>query len=117
MSKLIHFLNGKFVTEDELLISPRDLGFVRGYAVADFLVTYKNHPFKLSEHIDRLFKSAEIIGLQIPWSKAQVATWVKETLDKNDKDTEKTIKIIVSGGSSHSMHQSDVPTIVMIVNP
>ena len=96
MSKLIHFLNGKFVTDDELLISPRDLGFVRGYAVADFIVTYNHQPFKLSEHVDRLFKSAEIIGLQIPWSKEQISLWVKETLDKNDKDTEKTIKIVLS---------------------
>lgn len=116
MSNLIHFLSGKFVTEDELLISPRDLGFVRGYAIADFLVTHHHQPFKLAEHIDRLFKSAEIIGLQIPWSKTQIATWVKETLDKNDKDTEKTIKIVLSGGKSHSMYQAEIPTIIMIVS-
>ncbi|MCL5438979.1 MAG: aminotransferase class IV [Patescibacteria group bacterium] len=115
MGNLIHFLNGKFVTEDELLISPRDLGFVRGYAVADFLVTYNHKPFKLPEHIDRLFKSAEIIGLKIPWSKTQIAGWVQETLDKNDKDSEKTIKIVLSGGISHSMHQTEVPTLIIIV--
>ena len=117
MSNLIHFLNGKFVSEDELLISPRDLGFSRGYAVADFLVTHNHQPFKLFEHIDRLFKSAEIIGLKIPWSKEQIVAWVKETSDKNDKDTEKTVKILLSGGVSHSMHQAEIPTLVMIVDP
>lgn len=116
MSSLIHFLNGKFVSEGELLISPRDLGFIRGYAVADFIVTYKNRPFKLSAHIDRLFKSAEIIGLQIPWSKTQLEEWVHETLERNDKDSEKTIKIVVSGGISHSMHHAKVPTLVMIIS-
>jgi len=116
MSKLIHFLNGKFVTDDELLISPRDLGYVRGYSVADFIVTHNHQPFKLFEHVDRLFKSAEIIGLQIPWNKEQISSWVKETLDKNDKDTEKAVKIIFSGGVSHSLHQAKIPTIVMIVN-
>lgn len=89
MNNFIHFLNGKFVTEDKLLISPRDLGFARGYAIHDFIVTYNHQPFKLSEHVDRLFKSAEIIGLRIPWSKAQIIAWIQETLDKNDKDTEK----------------------------
>lgn len=117
MDGLIHFLNGKFVTEDELLISPRDLGYVRGYSVADFIVTYNHKPFKLTEHIDRLFKSAEIIGLEIPWTKKQIITWAKETLDKNGKETEKTIKIILSGGISHSLHQAETPTIVMIINP
>ncbi len=117
MSSLIHFLNGKFVSEDGLLISPRDLGFVRGYAVADFIVTYNHRPFKLTEHIDRLFKSAEIIGLKIPWSKEQINSWVKETLNKNNKDTEKTIKIVLSGGVSHSLHQAETPTIVIIISP
>ncbi|TRZ52794.1 hypothetical protein D4R99_02060 [bacterium] len=117
MSNLVHFLNGKFVTEDELLISPRDLGFTRGYSVADFLVTHHHQLFKLSEHVDRLFKSAEIIGLQIPWSKTQISAWVKETLDKNDKNTEKTIKILLSGGKSHSMYQADLPTIIIIIDP
>lgn len=116
MSDFIHFLNGKFVNEGELLISPRDLGFTRGYSVADFLVTHNHQPFKLSEHVDRLFNSAEIIGLNLPWSKEGIVSWVKETLDKNDKSTEKTLKIIVSGGESHSMHQADIPTIVMIVD-
>lgn len=116
MSNLIHFLNGKFVTEDQLLISPKDLGFVRGYALTDFLVTYNHKPFKLPEHIDRLFNSAEIIGLQIPWSKQQLINWVQETLDKNEKDSEKTVKIILSGGPSSSMYQAEPPTLVMIIS-
>ncbi len=40
-----HFLNGKLVTEEDLRISPRDLGFTRGYAVFDFLVTYHGQAF------------------------------------------------------------------------
>lgn len=116
MSDLVHFLNGKFVSEEELLISPRDLGFVRGYAVTDFLVTYNHRLFKLSKHVDRLFKSAEVIGLQIPWSKEQIESWVIETLDKNDNDAEKSIKILISGGISHSMRQAEIPTIVIIVS-
>lgn len=116
MSDFIHFLNGKFVTEVELLISPRDLGFTRGYSVADFLVTHNHIPFKLTEHVDRLFNSADIIGLKLPWGKEEIIQWAKETLDKNDKESEKTLKIIVSGGNSHSMHQATVPTIVMIVD-
>ena len=116
MNDFIHFLDGKFVTEDELLISPRDLGFVRGYAVADFIVTYDNKPFKLPEHVDRLFKSAEIVGLRIPWSKSQIIDWAKETLEKNDTDIEKTLKLVVSGGNSHSLHQAEIPTLIMIVS-
>lgn len=113
-----HFLNGNLVSEAQLTISPRDLGFSRGYAVFDFLKTYPHHRlFKLQEHIDRLFNSAELIGLQLPWSKNQVKTWVISTLEANDTPDEKFIKIIVSGGQSDTMLPSVHPTIVILVDP
>lgn len=113
---LKHFLNGSLVTEDQLLISPRDLGFTRGYAVFDFLRTYGGRPFKLREHIDRLYNSARVIGLQIPWSKAQIETWIAETLTANEPG-EKFIKIIVSGGVSDSMLPGGKPTIIILCDP
>lgn len=117
MHNFIHFLNGKFVTEDKLLISPRDLGFARGYAVVDFLVTSNQRPFKLREHLDRLFKSAQIIGLRIPWTKNQIGGWIKETLSKNKQKTETTIKIYITGGKSHLLYQAESPTIIIIIGP
>lgn len=113
-----HFLNGKLVSEKELVISPRDIGFSRGYAVFDFLKTYQHHrPFKLQEHIDRLFHSAELIGLEIPWSKEQIRAWILKTLKANESAEEKFIKVIVSGGISNSMLPVGAPTIVILVDP
>lgn len=113
----IHFLNGKFVSEDQLAISPRDVGFSRGYAVFDFLKTYPHHrPFKLKEHIDRLFNSANLIGLKMPWSKEQVQKWVLETLEANNTDGEKFIKIFISGGVSNTMLPSENPTIAILID-
>jgi len=113
----VHFLNGKFVTEDKLLIHVRDLGFTRGYAVFDFFITYPHHKtFKLSEHVDRLLHSAELIGLKVTWRKKQIEDWVYQTLEANKSKTEKMIKIIVSGGVSDSLLPSS-PTIVIIVEP
>ncbi len=114
----IHFLNGKFVSEEQLIISPRDVGFSRGYAVFDFLKTYPHHrPFKLKEHIDRLFNSAYLIGLKMPWNKEQVQKWALETLKANDTDEEKFIKIFVSGGISNTMLPSESPTIAILIDP
>ncbi|MBI3631109.1 MAG: aminotransferase class IV [Candidatus Sungbacteria bacterium] len=115
----IHFLNGRFVKEDGLTVSVRDIGFSRGYAVFDFLISYPYHrPFMLSRHIDRLFASADLVGLALPWSKAKIAEWVMRTMDANKDPGEKAIKIIVSGGTSHSMLPSlDGPTIAIIIDP
>lgn len=118
MIKAVHFCNGKFVTEKDLMVSARDVGFSRGFAVFDFLITYPHHrPFKLSEHIDRLFNSANFINLNIPWTKKQVGKWVMETLDKNKSSSEKSIKIIVSGGNSDTMLPGKSPTIIIIIDP
>lgn len=113
-----HFFNGKLVSESEISISPREVGFSRGYAVFDFLRTYDHHrPFKLKEHVDRLFNSANLIGLQIPWSKQDVINWTLRTLEANNTPEEKFIKITISGGISQSMVPSDTPTIIIMIDP
>ncbi|MBU1031468.1 amino acid aminotransferase, partial [Patescibacteria group bacterium] len=60
---LIHMINGKLVKEENLLIPVRDLGYLRGFAVFDFLVTYNNKAFMVDEHLDRLLNSASSINL------------------------------------------------------
>jgi len=113
-----HFLNGKFVSEEELLISPRDLGFTRGYALFEFLKTYPHHRlFKPSEHIERLFHSAKLMGLVLPWTREQVLLWVTETLAQNVSDEEKYIKIMISGGVSKSMIPEEEPTLIILIDP
>ena len=113
-----HFLNGTLVKENELVVSVRDLGFARGYAVFDFLITYPpQRPFLLEKHVDRLFRSAELIGLSMPWSKEQLRQWVCDTLAANNDGGEKAIKITVSGGVSDSLLPSGDPTITITVDP
>lgn len=117
----IHFLNGKFVEEKDLVLSVRDLGFTRGYAVFDFLITYQRHqPFMISRHMDRLFKSANLINLSIPWTKKQVHMWVIDTLAKNpynetNEVKEKSIRIMISGGVSSSLLSDSSKTTIAIL--
>lgn len=111
-----HFLNGQIVSEDQLVISPRDIGYSRGYGVFDFLRTYGQRPFKLVEHVDRLFRSAELIGLAVPWGKDEVIEWVTQTLAANPDGEEKFIKIMLSGGISNTMLPAETPTIIVLVD-
>lgn len=114
--KNIHFLDGKFVNEEHLLISPRDLGFSRGYAAFDFMITSGGRPFMLDKHIARLFNSCQTISLNVPWSKQQVADWVQQTVDVNELGNEDMVmRIIISGGSSGTLAPAKMPTIVIIV--
>jgi branched-chain amino acid aminotransferase len=114
--KNIHFLNGQFVDEDHLLISPRDLGYSRSYAAFDFMITTGGRPFMMDRHMDRLFNSCQTISLSVPWSKQQIADWVQQTVDANElSDEDMVMRIIVSGGSSGTLTPAKTPTIVIIV--
>jgi branched-chain amino acid aminotransferase len=114
--KNIHFLNGQFVDEDNLLISPRDLGYSRGYAAFDFMVTSGGYPFMIDRHIDRLFKSCKAISLHIPWSKQQLIDWAQQTIEVNKLDNEDmAMRVIISGGLSATLTPAKTPTIVIIV--
>jgi len=116
--KQIHYLNGKYVTEEKLLISPRDLGFARGFAVFDYLRTYNNKLFKLNEHLERLLKSAKLINLRHDYNLNQLVRIVQTTFEKNKHiKGEKTARIFLSGGISKSLHQSSKATLVVVVDP
>ena len=116
MEGYIHYLNGKYVTEDKLLVSPRDLGFSRSYGVFDFLRTYDGRPFKIKEHLARFLRSAESINLDHNYTLEQLIEIVQNTLDKNNDGKEKQIKVMLSGGISRSMYQEAEPTLIVIID-
>ena len=60
------YLNNKFVKEDDALISVFDHGFLYGDGVYETIRTYGNRIFMRDQHIARLFRSADAIGLTIP---------------------------------------------------
>ncbi|MBI4080804.1 MAG: aminotransferase class IV [Candidatus Levybacteria bacterium] len=95
----IHFLDDIWVGKDDLKVSVFDLSVARGYGIFDFLRTYGNKPFRLAEHIDRLFISAKLLDIAVPKSKEEIEKIVYEGIEKNAfKET--AIKIIVTGGIS-----------------
>jgi len=116
--KSVHFLNGKFVNEDDLLISPRDLGYSRGYAVFEFMMISNGRPFMLEKHMDRLYQSCQEISLSLPWPKEQITDWIVQTLKANESvEGEKVMRITISGGPSLTFSPAKIPTIVIMVDP
>jgi len=115
--KKIHFLDGKFVEDQDLKVSVRDLGFSRGFAVFAFFVTYNGRPFMAEKQVERLFKSASLINLTIPYTKEQIYQWALEALAKNNNGKEKAVRIIVSGGVSESVFSERTkPTLIIQVD-
>jgi branched-chain amino acid aminotransferase len=71
-SSTICCLNGVYLPLAEASLPLTDLSILRGYAVFDYLRTYrKGRPFRLNDHVRRLRNSAEQIGLTIKESGGQ----------------------------------------------
>ncbi len=113
----IFYCDGKFLPADEAVIPATDLSVLRGYGVFDFLRTYGGRPFHLADHIKRLGRSADLLGIPLPMSCKAVEDLVLETLKRNNND-ESSIRIVLTGGLSVDGFNPDgKPKVLIMVTP
>lgn len=66
-------IDGQVVAQDQARISVFDRGFLYGDSIYEVMRTYDGKIFALREHIDRLFRSAEQVFIDIPVSKDRLS--------------------------------------------
>jgi len=117
--ELLVFIDGKFYPKSEAKISVYDHGFLYGDGVFEGIRAYNGIVFKLKEHIDRLFNSAKVLMINIPYTKEEIIEMVLETLRKNNLK-EAYIRLIVTRGIGDlglDPRKCSKPTIVIITQP
>lgn len=83
MSERIVYINGKFVPESAAKISIFDRGFQYGDAVFDTARTFGHRPYKLKEHLERLYRSLQYVRIDPGLSMAEMERLTLEVLAKN----------------------------------
>jgi branched-chain amino acid aminotransferase len=63
MSRVLAFLNGRWISASEASVSVSDAGFVQGTTVAEQVRTFAGNLFRLDDHLARLAHSLEIVGI------------------------------------------------------
>lgn len=91
------YLNGKLVDKNEAKISVFDHGLLYGDGVFEGIRSYNCLVFRLKDHIDRLYRSAQAILLDIPLSKEKIAAAIVKTLKAN-KLKDSYIRLVVTRG-------------------
>ena len=114
----IYYLDGNFITEEEATISVHDLSLLRGYGVFDFLRSYNGHPFQLQGHIDRLARSAQLVGLALPVSTKEIFRLTMETIRYNNYQ-EYQVRLVITGGESPSgfLPERGAARLIIMVSP
>jgi branched-chain amino acid aminotransferase len=77
------YLNGKIVPSKEALVSVFDHGFLYGDGIYETMRVYDRVIFMFDEHLQRLYRSASLIGLTIPLNADGLKIAVYETLIAN----------------------------------
>ncbi len=94
------FINGKFISSSNAKISIDDAGFLYGDGIFETLKSYRGKPFKVDEHIGRLFSSLKQLRYNPHFDKTYIKSSVYELLSKNKLlQTLAYIKIIVTRNS------------------
>jgi len=96
------YLNNKFVSDEEAVVSVFDHGFLYGDGVYETIRSYGPRIFMRDEHLSRLFRSAEEIGLTIPIPMKNWEDILHEAMIRNDVGTDLQdayLRITVSRGA------------------
>ena len=92
------WINGKFVEWSDAKVHVLNHGLHYGSCVFEGLRVYNKKIFKLRQHIERLFKSAKILDLNIPFSLKNVEFNTQEII-KHQKIGDGYIRPVVWRGS------------------
>ena len=65
MTEPLVFLNGQMVPASQAHLAIYDAGVVLGATVTEMTRTFRHRPYRLSDHIDRLFRSLKYTRMDI----------------------------------------------------
>jgi branched-subunit amino acid aminotransferase/4-amino-4-deoxychorismate lyase len=83
MGEPLAFLNGQWIPASAAAVSVHDAGFVQGTTIAEQLRTFGGKLFRLQDHLARLARSLEIVGIEPSMTGDQLAGIAEELAAHN----------------------------------
>ncbi len=117
------YLNNKFVRDKDAVISVFDHGFLYGDGVYETIRSYGPRIFMRDQHLSRLLRSAEAIGLTIPISMKDWPDILHEAMTRNGVGNDQRdayLRITVSRGAGDiglDPALCSSPTVVVMTKP
>ena len=79
----VAWFNGRIVPEREVVLPFRDRGFKYGDAAFDMTRTFHGRPFRLKEHVDRLYRSLRYLRIDPGLAPVEMVAASEEVLERN----------------------------------
>ncbi len=116
---MIVFLNGKFVPKEQATVSVFDRAFLYGDGLFETMRVINGKPFRWWEHMERLRKGGDFLGIKIPFGCKSLEKFAAELIAQN-KMPDALMRLTVSRGvgpRGYSPKGADKPTLVMTLHP
>ena len=115
----IVYINGLFWAIDKATISVLDRGFTYGDGLFETMRSYSGKIFRLERHLDRLFRSARSIFIDLPMTKNEIRSAINASIELN-KLSNSIVRLTITRGEQDpglNIDYSAPPTVVILVRP
>ena len=99
-------INGELVHRSEAKISVFDSGFLLGDGVWEGIRLHKKTLVFIEKHLERLYKSAKGISLDINYNKKEIIYEITKVLEKNQMYDDIHIRLVISRGNKITPYQN-----------
>src|SRR5918912_255594 len=83
MSEPVVYVNGRLIPASQATVSVFDRGFRMGDGVFDTARTFRHRPYKLREHIERLYRSLYYIRIDPGMTMAEMEAHTLQVVEHN----------------------------------
>lgn len=105
------FINGALHPREEAKISVFDSGYLVGDGVWEAFRVHQGKMIFVHKHLDRLWQSAKVVGISIPFSRDKLLLNIQTTLDANDMFDHVHVRVMLTRGIKKTPSQDPRLTI------
>ena len=114
--KPVVYLNGEYVAKENAVLNVSDLAILRGYGIFDYFRYAAGRPRFVEDHLDRFFRSADQMDLEMPVSRDELRTAVHELIARNGGG-DGGIRFVLTGGYAPDGYTPTTPNLVAMAYP
>ena len=116
-SEYVTYFNGEWVPHGQVRISPDDRGFTLSDVVYDIARTFDGRPFRLQDHIDRLYRSMRYLRIDSGIAAEEMTEICREVVRRNEPSRPQVGDFTINPFVTRGPSLDGPPTVCVRVKP
>lgn len=109
-------VNGVVTPAEEATLNVNDLAILRGYGIFDFFLVWEQVPLFLEDYLDRFYRSAQLLNLEVPAERPELKRRIGELINLN-KEAYAGIRLVMTGGYTNDSYTPIAPNLIVMHHP